>query len=171
MKTIFVIRTFRVSWVILKEFILKMMIICCTLWNISINACRLTGSIQLVVERRDRVIGIWLPFHTGTIIFNITPSMHINVEYSFHFWLPEIISSLMQIYWKIYSHRLRSMQVSFKIRNQLTIKPEIFNEGIAKLGEDDLFLGTTFRSYVSKAIETLWQFGDILSKITTVLKT
>ena len=46
------------------------------------------------------------------------------------------------------------MQVSFKIRNQLTIKPEIFTEGIAKLGGDDLFLGT-IRSYVSKAIETL----------------
>ena len=47
------------------------------------------------------------------------------------------------------------MHVSFKIRNQLAIKPEIFTEGIAKLGEDDLFLGTTFRSYASKAIETL----------------
>ena len=47
------------------------------------------------------------------------------------------------------------MQVSFKIRNQLAIKPEIFTQGIAKLGEDDLFLGTTFRSYASKAIETL----------------
>lgn len=36
------------------------------------------------------------------------------------------------------------MQVSFKIRNQLAAKPEIFAEGIAKLfGEDDLFLGTT----------------------------
>ena len=41
---------------------------------------------------------------------------------------------------------IRPMQVSFKIRNQLAIKPEIFTEGIAKLvGEDDLFLGTTFR--------------------------
>ncbi|MEP6576636.1 MAG: hypothetical protein ABJB85_09435 [Nitrososphaerota archaeon] len=47
------------------------------------------------------------------------------------------------------------MQVSFKIRNQLAIKPEIFAQGIAKLGEDALFLGTTFRSYVSKVIETL----------------
>ena len=44
------------------------------------------------------------------------------------------------------------MQVSFKIRNQLAIKPEIFTQGIAKLGEDDLFLGT---DYVSKVIETL----------------
>ena len=47
------------------------------------------------------------------------------------------------------------MQVSFKIHNQLAIKPEIFTQGIAKVGEDDLFLGTTFRSYVSKVIETL----------------
>ena len=47
------------------------------------------------------------------------------------------------------------MQVSFKIRNQLAIKPEIFTEGIAKLGEDDLFLGTTFRSNVSKVVEAL----------------
>jgi hypothetical protein len=48
------------------------------------------------------------------------------------------------------------MPVSFKIRNQLAIKPEIFTEAIAKLvGEDDLFLGTTFRSYVSKVVETL----------------
>ena len=47
------------------------------------------------------------------------------------------------------------MQVSLKIRNPLAIKPEIFTQGIAKLGEDDLFLGTTFRSYVSKVIETL----------------
>jgi len=47
------------------------------------------------------------------------------------------------------------MQVSLKIRNQLAIKPEIFTQGIAKLGEDDLFLGTTFRSCVSKVIETL----------------
>ena len=47
------------------------------------------------------------------------------------------------------------MQVSFKIRNQISSKPEIFTEGIAKLGEDDLFLGTTIRSYVSKAMETL----------------
>ena len=35
------------------------------------------------------------------------------------------------------------MQVSFKIPNQLAIKPEIFTEGIAKLGEDDLFLATS----------------------------
>ena len=47
------------------------------------------------------------------------------------------------------------MQVSFKIPNQLAIKPEIFTEGIAKLGEDDLFLATMFRSYVSKVIEAL----------------
>ena len=44
------------------------------------------------------------------------------------------------------------MQVSFKIHNQLAIKPEIFTQGIAKLGEDDLFLGTMFRSYVSNII-------------------
>jgi hypothetical protein len=31
------------------------------------------------------------------------------------------------------------MQVSFKIRNQLAIKPEIFTQGIAKLGEDAYF--------------------------------
>jgi hypothetical protein len=48
------------------------------------------------------------------------------------------------------------MPVSFKIHNQLAIKPEIFTEAIAKVvGEDDLFLGTTFRSYVSKVVETL----------------
>ena len=47
------------------------------------------------------------------------------------------------------------MQVSLKIRNQLSIKPEIFTEGIAKLVGEDLFLGTTFRSYVSKVMETL----------------
>ena len=44
------------------------------------------------------------------------------------------------------------MHVSFKIRNQLAIKPEIFTQGIAKLGEDDLFLGTTFISNVSKVV-------------------
>jgi len=47
------------------------------------------------------------------------------------------------------------MQVSFRIRNQLAIKPEIFTQGIAKLGEDDYFLGTTYGSFVSKVIETL----------------
>lgn len=47
------------------------------------------------------------------------------------------------------------MHVSFKIRNQLAIKPEIFTQGIAKLGQDDLFLGTTFRSFVSKVIENI----------------
>ena len=48
----------------------------------------------------------------------------------------------MQIYCKIYGDRLRTIPVSFKIRNQLTIKPEIFTEGRAKLVEDVLFLGT-----------------------------
>jgi hypothetical protein len=62
------------------------------------------------------------------------------------------------------------MQVSFKIRNQLDVKPEIFTQGIAKLvGEDDFFLGTTFRSYVSKVIDIM-TICSILSQITRVLK-
>jgi hypothetical protein len=53
------------------------------------------------------------------------------------------------------------MQVSFKIRNQISSKPEIFTEGIAKLGEDDLFLGTTIKIVCLKSdgdIMTIWWY-------------